>query len=109
MKGDERRTPPTAMPVILTARTPGPVVVIVDPAAVVIRGPTPGLITNPGPAIRRNPDPVSVAIRRPVVIVVDNRNVWPPDPAIVIGVGPVAISVKVFGAPDVVVVILRVV
>ena len=51
-KSYERRSPPTAFPVELAARAPGPVVVVVNPAAIVIRRPTPGFIAHPGPAIR---------------------------------------------------------
>ena len=106
-KRDERRPPPTAMPVITAARTPGPIVVVIDPAAVVIRRPAPRLVANPGPAVRRNPTPAAVTIGRPVIVVVDDRRVRTPDPTIVSRVSPVAVGIKVFGAPNVLVVILR--
>lgn len=52
VKRYQRGPPPTAMPVIPAARTPRPVVVVIDPAAIMIRSPAPRLIPNPGPAIR---------------------------------------------------------
>jgi hypothetical protein len=52
---------------------------------------------------------VPVTIRRPVVVIVDDGYVGPPDPAVVVYIGPVTISVQIFGAPNVVVVILSVV
>src|SRR2546422_1983835 len=82
-------------------RTPRPVIVVVDPAPIVIWRPTPGLITDPGPSIRRAPAPLTIAIRRPVVIVVDNRYIGSPDPTVVIGIGPIAVGIKIFRAPDV--------
>ena len=106
---DQCRTPPTSIPVIITARAPGPVVVVIDPAAVVIRGPTPRFVTHPRPTIRGAPGPTPITIRRPAVVVVDYGRVRPPDPAIVIRVGPIAIGIQIFGAPHVAVVILNVV
>src|SRR5439155_22401479 len=57
-KSDQRRAPPASVAIVLAAGTPGPIVVVVDPAAVVIGSPAPGLITNPGPTVRRTPSPV---------------------------------------------------
>src|SRR5262245_2382722 len=67
-KGYECRTPPTPITLKLTAGTPGPVTVVIDPAAVVIRRPTPRLISHPGPAVRRTPDPMAVTIWRPIAV-----------------------------------------
>ncbi len=52
---------------------------------------------------------MTVAIRRPVAEGVDYACVWPPNPAVVVGVGPLAIRIQVFSAPNVLVEILRVV
>src|SRR5215204_4722065 len=91
----ERRPPPASVTVVVTPRTPGPIVVVVDPTAVVIRRPTPGFIANPSPAIGPNPRPSAISIRRPVAVVVDDCDVGPPHPAVVVNVGPVAIGIKV--------------
>src|SRR5438128_7918618 len=90
---------------IADARTPGPIVVVIDPAAVVIRRPTPGLLSHPGPAVWGAPRPVSIAIRRPVVVDVDYGSVRPPDPAVIVGVNPITIGVQFFRAPDIGIVI----
>src|SRR5438445_10408975 len=90
---------------IAEARAPGPIVVVINPAAVVIRRPTPWLLSHPGPAVWRAPRPVPVAIRRPVVVVVDYGNLRPPDPAIIVGVNPITISIQFFRAPDIGIVI----
>src|SRR6185369_3940220 len=97
------------MTVELAARTPGPIIVVVDPTAIVIRRPTPRLLAHPGPPVRRNPNPAAVAIRRPVVVVVYDNGVRPPNPAIVVNVGPIAVGIEIFGAPNIAVVILNVV
>src|ERR1043166_732985 len=106
---DQRRTPPTAVPVISTARTPGPVVVVIDPTSVMIRRPTPRLLAHPGPTIRITPGPIAITIRRPVVVAAQKSCTWLPDPAVVGGVTPVAVGIKIFGAPNVAIVILNVV
>src|SRR6185503_1253921 len=93
---DQRRPPPAAMTVELAARTPGPIVVVVDPTAVVIRRPTPGLLAHPGPTVRRNPNPAAIAIRSPIVIVVYDSDVRAPNPAVVVNVGPIAVGVEIF-------------
>src|SRR6185295_178041 len=90
VKRYQRGSPPAAVPVVKTSRAPRPVAVIVDPAAIVIRSPTPRFVAHPGPAIRGNPAPATVAIRRPVVVVIDYGLMRPPDPAVVVHVGPVA-------------------
>src|SRR4051794_15791948 len=92
---DERRTPPCSMIIVAVAtRCPAPTVVVTDPATVMIRRPAPWLVADPGPSVRRTPDPMSVAIRRPVVIVVDGGHARTPDPAVVfIRIDPIAVSV----------------
>src|SRR5687767_15629674 len=80
----ESRTPPTTIAMVVAARTPGPVVVVVDPATVVIRSPTPRFISDPRPTVRPNPGPGPMTIRRPVYVVVDDRDMWSPDPAVVV-------------------------
>src|SRR5437868_2949077 len=102
---DQRGPPPTAMLiVIVTARGPAPIVVVIDPAPVVIRGPAPRLVADPSPTVRRTPDPVPVAIGGPIIIVGDGV-AWSPDEAVVVRIDPVAVSVEFFRAPDVPVVI----
>src|SRR5919205_4551347 len=91
---DERGPPPRApVLVAVAARRPSPVVVHVDPAAVVIRSPAPIFVRDPGPAVRVAPDPTAVAVRRPVVVVVDDGRVRAPDVAVVARVLPVAVEV----------------
>src|SRR6185369_2703365 len=97
------------MTVELAAWTPGPIVVVVNPTAVVIRRPTPGLLAHPGPTVRRNPNPAAIAIRSPIVIVVYDSDVRAPNPAVVVNVGPIAVGVEIFSAPNIAVVILNVV
>ncbi len=107
-KRDEGRPPPTALPMKLTARTPGPHVVVVNPTAVVIRRPTPRFISDPGPTVRRTPRPLPVTIRRPIVVGADHAGARHPHPAVVVGIPPVTISVEVLRAPHVFVKILNV-
>src|SRR5687768_7463486 len=109
MKSDEGWPPPAAMAVVLAAWTPGPVVVVVDPAAVVIGCPAPRFISHPRPAIRWTPRPITMTVRCPVRVIVNNRCVWSPDPTIVVDVRPRSVSVEVFRAPDVTVIVLVVV
>src|SRR5258706_7889755 len=109
LERDQRGPPPTAMTVILAARTPGPIVVVVNPAAVVIRSPAPGLLAHPGPTIRRNPVPIPIPIWSPIVVTVDCAGLRMPDPAIVFGVSPIAIGIQVFATPNITIVILSVV
>jgi hypothetical protein len=52
---------------------------------------------------------VAVAIRRPIAERADGCGVRPPDPAEVVGEGPVAVSVEILCAPNIFVVILDVV
>jgi hypothetical protein len=52
---------------------------------------------------------MTVAIRHPVVIGIDAGRARPPDPTVVRGVAPVAISVEIFGTPNVFIEVLRVV
>src|SRR6267142_728087 len=80
--------------------TPGPIAIVVNPTTIVIRCPTPGFITNPRPPIRRNPGPMSVAVRRPVVVGVNDGDVRSPDPTVIVGIGPTAVGVEIFPAPD---------
>src|SRR6476659_1039839 len=105
----QRRSPPAAVTVVLTTRAPCPVVVVVDPTAVVIRCPAPRFLAHPGPAIRRNPGPVTITIWGPVVVAVDCGRARMPNPAVVGRVGPVAIGIQIFTTPNVTVVVLRVI
>src|SRR5215213_884095 len=103
---DERRTPPgTPVLVAVAARCPAPAVVVIDPATIVIRSPAPRLVANPRPSIRRTPSPVAVAVRCPVVIVIDDGRARTPDPAVIIRIRPVAISVQLFRAPHFLIVV----
>ena len=90
-KRDQRRAPPTSLFVKLAARAPRPVIVVVNPTTVVIRRPAPRLVTNPRPTVRRTPGPITVAIWRPVAVDADGARMWPPDPAVIICVSPLAI------------------
>src|SRR4029077_3242581 len=54
---DKRRRPNRTIAYKYRARPPAPVVLIVDPAAIVIWRPAPGLIGNPSPAVIRFPHP----------------------------------------------------
>ena len=89
----------------MAAGTPHPVVVVINPSPVVIRRPAPGFISDPGPTVWRTPRPISVTIRSPVVVVIDDRRMRLPDPAVIARIDPIAVCVEVFGAPDVTVVI----
>src|SRR6185503_3810241 len=109
MKCDKRRTPPAAFSRVVTVRTPCPIVVVIDPTAIVIWGPSPRLITNPRPAVWLAPGPIAMAVRRPIKIVVDDCYVGAPDPSVVLRVFPTAICVQFFCAPDVIVIVLIVV
>lgn len=106
---DECRSPPTAMSVMLTSRTPCPIPIVVYPATVVVRRPTPRFIPDPCPAVRRTPRPMAITIRRPVGECADGCHMRPPDPAVVFGIGPITVSVEILCAPNVLVVILDVV
>jgi hypothetical protein len=105
----QRRSPPTAIPVITTAWTPCPGVVVINPSAVVIRSPTPGFIANPRPAVRWTPHPIPITVRGPTVVAVDEGRMRTPDPTILIRVRPLTIRVEIFAAPDKLVVVLSVV
>lgn len=52
---------------------------------------------------------MSVSIRRPVAKTTDRCAPWPPDPAKVVGIIPIAIGIEIFCAPNVFVEILDVV
>lgn len=93
----------------LTVRYPRPVVVDIDPAAVVIRRPAPRFVADPRPAVRRTPRPMPIAIRSPVSVSGQHSSTWPPDPAKLVAVVPIAVGVQIFCAPDVFVVVLDVV
>ena len=108
-KGYQRRPPPAAPRTVVAVRAPGPIIIVVDPAAIVIRRPAPGLVTNPRPAVRRNPNPLTIPIRRPVVVVVDDRDLRSPDPAVIVCIGPTAIRIEIFPAPDIIVQVAHVV
>src|SRR5437879_12219234 len=85
---------------IIAVRTPGPVVVVINPAAIVIRRPAPRFVADPGPAVRIAPEPRPETIRRPVVVVIDDGNVRTPDPAVVVGVRPTAVGAESLRAPE---------
>src|ERR1051325_4324096 len=105
-EGDEGRSPPVAPgDMALTTRGPAPVVVVIDPASIVIRSPAPGLVADPRPPVRRTPAPLAVAVRGPVVIVIDDGRRGTPDPAVITRVDPIAVSVQFLCAPDVRVVV----
>jgi hypothetical protein len=105
----KRRPPPTVIIVISAARTPCPISTMKDPAAVVVGRPTPWFITYPGPAIRGTPDPMTISIRRPIGIDIGDARARSPNPAVICRVIPVTIGVEIFGPPNVLIVILRVV
>jgi hypothetical protein len=105
----ERRAPPTAVAIVITSGTPRPIVVVIDPTAVVIRSPAPWFRAHPRPAVWLDPAPSSITIRGPVVVDIDYGCVRSPNPAVVVDVSPVAICVEVFSAPHVIVVILNVI
>src|SRR2546426_11584565 len=86
---------------IVAVRTPGPVVVVIDPAAIMIRRPAPRFVADPGPSVRLTPDPGAKTIRRPVVVVIDDCYVRSPDPAVVVDVSPTAVSIEIFRTPNV--------
>src|SRR5205085_1245175 len=90
--------------VIVTARGPAPVVVVIDPAPVVIRGPAPRLVADPSPTVRRTPDPMPVAIGCPIIIV-DDGVAWSPNEAVVVRIDPIAVSIKFFRAKNILIVI----
>src|SRR6266700_4300450 len=88
---------------------PRPVIVVIDPAAIVIPRPSPRFITYPGPSVWWTPGPTAVTIGRPIVVVVDDYDIWPPDPAVFVCVGPTTIGIQIFCAPDVIIIVLGVV
>jgi hypothetical protein len=49
---------------------------------------------------------MTITIRRPVAEGIDYARVWPPDPAVITGLGPLAIVIEIFGPPNVLVEIL---
>jgi hypothetical protein len=106
---DQRRAPPTAVPIEQASWTPGPVTVVVNPASVVIRRPTPWLVTDPCPTIRRNPGPLPVTIRRPIAVNADRTRERTPDPTVIVSLDPVAVSTEIFAAPNIFVVVLDVI
>src|SRR4029077_20968940 len=87
---DKRRRPNRTIAYKHRARPPAPVVLIVEPAAIVIRRPAPGLVGNPSPAVIRFPHPPSRLIRGPGSLLIRR-----PDVAIARDIYPVAIGVKV--------------
>src|SRR5882724_6747736 len=108
-KGHQRRSPPTAMTVVMTTRTPGPVVVVVDPTTVVIGGPAPRFISHPCPTVRWAPGPVSITIRRPIIVDIYYCCAGPPNPPVVGGIGPISIGIEILSSPHVLVVVLSIV
>lgn len=92
---DESGTPPCSVIIIaVAARRPAPTVVVIDPATIMVRRPAPRLVADPSPSVRRTPDPVAVAIGRPVVIVVDDRHVRTPYPAVICTrINPIAVGI----------------
>src|SRR5512140_3250119 len=75
----------------------------------VIGRPAPRLLVYPRPAVRRYPPPMPVTVRRPVGVSVDRRRVWPPNVAVVVGKHPIAVTVQVICAVDVLVVVFIVI
>lgn len=71
MESDECRPPPTAMTIVSAARTPCPIVVVINPTTIVIRRPAPRFMAHPSPTVRRHPNPTAIAIRRPIAITLD--------------------------------------
>jgi hypothetical protein len=108
-KSDECRSPPTAVPIKPATRYPRPIVIVIDPTAVVIRRPSPRFVTDPRPAIRLDPGPGTITIWRPIVISADYRPVRTPNPAEVGRVIPIAVGLEIFRAPNILVVVLDVV
>src|SRR2546427_10821547 len=84
---------------IIAVRTPGPVVVVINPAAIVIRRPAPRLVPDPGPTVWIAPEPRPETIRRPVAEVVDDWHVTSPDQNVVVGVTPTPVCIEDFLAP----------
>jgi hypothetical protein len=85
-KSHQSRPPPTTLAIVLASRSPGPVVVVIDPAAIVIGRPAPWLMTYPGPAIGRTPGPLAISIRYPIVVSSNGGCVWTPNPSVFTGV-----------------------
>jgi hypothetical protein len=103
---DQGGSPPVALAIAVSARSPAPTIVVLNPSSIVIGSPSPGLVADPDPAVRRTPAPVTVAIRSPVVIVVDGVRMWTPHPAaVLIRIDPIAVSIQLLSAPDVRVVV----
>lgn len=109
VKSNQRRSPPASPSMVTATWTPCPIVVVVNPAAIVIRRPAPRFITYPGPTVRRTPGPITITIRRPIVVVIDNCDVRPPDPAVIADIDPVSIGVEFLSAPHIFIVVLRVI
>ena len=99
VEGYERGPPPTAVTRVSVARRPGPVVINIDPTAVVIRRPSPWLVSDPRPPVRRTPGPTTVTIRCPISVAADHRCMRTPDPAVLVSLGPIAIGFELFRAP----------
>ena len=109
VESNERRPPPTAVPVVPAARHPDPVVVVEDPAAVVIRRPSPRFVADPRPTVWWTPGPMAVSIWRPICVTRQDSGPWPPGPAEFVVVAPVAPRREIFCSPHELVVILNVV
>src|SRR5205814_6655502 len=74
---------------------PSPVIVVIDPAAIVERSVAPGLVFNPSPSPRINPDPMPVAVRCPTCV----NLIRHPDVTIARSVTPLAVLIQVL-RPD---------
>src|SRR3990172_4650540 len=97
------------MAIVLAARAPGPVVVVIDPATIVIWSPSPRLITDPRPSVGCKPGPMTITIWSPVVIAVYDCDVRLPNPTVVVCINPIAVGVQILSSPNMAVVILRVI
>lgn len=97
---NQGRPPPTP-PVESTARTPRPDIVVINPTPVVIRRPAPRFISDPRPTVWRTPRPMPVSIRRPIDVRGNHVRAWHPDPAVIVRIRPIAISIQILRAPDV--------
>jgi len=105
----ECRSPPASIMQVCTTRTPPPVTIEKHPTSVVIGRPTPRFITYPSPTVRWTPNPVTITIGCPISVDIDGGGMRSPDPAIVGRVSPIAVGIKIFSSPYVLVVILNVV
>src|SRR5438045_3025128 len=72
------------------------------------RRPAPGFVAIPRPSTRRTPRPMPIAIRRPIAVIGKHGRAWLPDPAEVVRIHPIAVSIEILCAPNVFVVVANV-